>query len=156
MKKLFLKYGLITLVVFTPWLIVLHLAGRFKPPFQETNPLDLVSLLINFGIIFLGIREASLSLGREVGFKQIFGIGAKLSVVFAIVLALVFAVYYQALNQDLLNYVIKLNKLDDSARAGLLVYDTILQFGSALFSSLLFSLAIATFLFIRNKQKAKS
>lgn len=156
MKKFFFKYGLITLVVFTPWLIVLHLAGRFKPPFQETDPLDLVSLLINFGVIFLGIREARLSLGREVGFKQLFKIGAKLSVVFAIVLALVFAVYYQTLNQDLLNYVIKLNKLDDSAKAGLLVYDTILQFGSALFSSLLFSLAIATTLFFRNKRKAKS
>lgn len=147
--KIKLKFGSLTALAFGIWLLVMHFLGRFEPPIKESSLLDLVSVAIVFVGIYLAMREKTKTTSKNLEFKEIFAFGVWVSVIMALLIAVIFPLYYKLVNPAVLDYAAKVYKLNPSQQISIIIYDAAVQFGSSLVTGLIFSLIIGVIYRVR-------
>jgi hypothetical protein len=145
-KQNYVKYGLMLCAVLVICLTLMELSGN-NETFDNKSPIFLVYQFVAPAVIFyFGLKSKKKLLGGKLTFKQGLKESFKMSLVFGIVSAFIFMLYYLVINPGILDYVRTAYNLVDAPDSTVIITDMVTQVIAASIFGTIYGMVITLFL----------
>lgn len=145
LKRNYVKHGLVMCGLIALCLFLMEVTGENtsfdKSPFQV-----IFTMIAPFVVWYYGIRARKVAQGGSLTFKEGVAEGFKISLVFAIVSPFIFALYYYAVNPEIVNSVRQAYGLTDAPFAKVVSIDMFIQFISAIIFGTIYAAILSVFM----------
>lgn len=141
----YVKYGLIMSSVLIICLLIMHITGHYST-FQKGTVLDTIFVLAPFVVWLLGLLAFKKERKNKITFKEGWGEGIRISLVFAIVSPFIFMIYYVFFNPGIIGYVRDTYGLTGASNTTVIIVDMLAQAIGSLFMGTIYTAVLAFFL----------
>lgn len=145
-----LKYGLLMCAVTTVCLLLMEFTGQ-NQSFDMKSPFQAFFLIIApFVIWYLGIKAKKNEQKGKLSFREGWGEGIKISIVYAVFSPFLFLFYYLLINPGIIPWMKDMYGMSASSDALIIALDMTVQFVSAIIFGTVYAAVISFFLKTRS------